>query len=98
MIPLLPLKLEHAIREVAAQFERRRRLQGRLIFGAVFFGFADWVVRCGGFCRSRACNCAGSDISPSGLWRGLQVVVCTTAGGGDARADRAFSRCTSSRA
>ena len=36
MIPLLPLKLEHAIREVAAQFERRRRLQGRLIFGAVF--------------------------------------------------------------
>lgn len=38
MIPLLPLKLEHAIREVAAQFERRRRLQGRLIFGAVFLG------------------------------------------------------------
>ena len=38
MIPLLPLKLEHVIREVAAQFERRRRLQGRLIFGAVFLG------------------------------------------------------------
>jgi len=38
MIPLLPLKLEHAIREVAAQFERRRRLQGRLMFGAVFLG------------------------------------------------------------
>ena len=35
---LLPLKLEHAIREVAAQFERRRRLQGRLMFGAVFLG------------------------------------------------------------
>ena len=38
MIPLLPLKLEHAIREVAAQFERRRRLQGRLMFGVAFLG------------------------------------------------------------
>ena len=28
MIPLLPLKLEHAIREVAAQFERRRAFAG----------------------------------------------------------------------
>ena len=46
MIPLLPLKLEHAIREVALQFERRRRLQGRLMFGVVFLGLlaALWLT------------------------------------------------------
>ncbi len=38
MTPFLPLKLEHAIRDVAAQFDRRRRLRGRLIFGVVFLG------------------------------------------------------------
>lgn len=36
MTPFLPLKLEHAIRDVAGQFARRQRLRGRLIFGVVF--------------------------------------------------------------
>ena len=38
MTPFLPLKLEHAIRDVAGQFARRQRLRGRLIFGVVFLG------------------------------------------------------------
>ncbi len=38
MIPQLPLKLEHAIREVTAQVYRQRLLQGRFIFGCVLLG------------------------------------------------------------
>lgn len=38
MTPFLPLKLEHAIRDVAGQFARRQQLRGRLIFGVVFLG------------------------------------------------------------
>jgi hypothetical protein len=35
MIPKLPLKLDHAIREVTAQVYRQRILKGRLVFGSV---------------------------------------------------------------
>lgn len=38
MIPQLPLKLEHAIREVTAQVYRQRILQGRFRFGCVLLG------------------------------------------------------------
>ena len=45
MIPQLPLKLEHAIREVTAQVYRQRLLQGRFKFGCVLLGL---IVLLGG--------------------------------------------------
>jgi len=38
MIPKIPLKVDHAIREVTAQVYRQRILQGRFIFGCVLLG------------------------------------------------------------
>jgi len=38
MMPQLPLKLEHAIREVTAQVYRQRFLQGRFVFGCMLLG------------------------------------------------------------
>ena len=49
MTPFLPLKLEHAIRDVAGQFARRQRLRGRLIFGVVFLGLLIGACAAVGF-------------------------------------------------